>query len=287
MKTKSNVLQHTFSIHAAGKLITCTRPLVMGVLNLTEDSFYAGSRIADENTLLSRAARMLGEGAAVLDVGGQSTRPRATPLSAREEREKVIPAVGAILRRFPEAVVSVDTYHAEVARAAVDSGAAIVNDISAGNMDAEMIPTVASLGVPYILMHMQGTPLTMQDHPVYEDVVRDILDFLIRRIGACREAGIKDIIADPGFGFGKTLSQNYTLLHHLRVFQLLEVPLLAGVSRKSMIWRLLDIRPEDALNGTTALHMLALMQGVHLLRVHDVKAACEAVRLWEYYHGQS
>jgi dihydropteroate synthase len=287
MKTKSNVLQHTFSIHAAGKLISCTRPLVMGVLNLTEDSFYAGSRIAGEDMLLSRTGRMLEEGAAIIDLGGQSTRPRATLLSAAREREKVVPAVGAILRRFPGTVISVDTFHAEVARAAVEAGAAIVNDVSAGAMDPEMIGAVASLGVPYIVMHMQGTPLSMQDNPVYEDVVRDVLDFLIRRIAACREAGIKDIIADPGFGFGKTLSQNYTLLGHLRVFQLLKVPLLAGVSRKSMIWRLLGVRPEDALNGTTALHMLALMQGVHFLRVHDVKAACEAVRLWEYYQGQS
>lgn len=287
MKTKSNVLRHTFSINARGKLISCATPLVMGILNLTGDSFYAGSRVTGEEMLLSLAAQMLDEGAAILDLGGQSTRPGATQLTAREEREKIVPAVRAIARRFPGAVISVDTYYAEVARAAIDEGAALINDISAGLMDPAMISTVASLGVPYIAMHMQGTPATMQDNPHYDDVVRDVLDFFIRRVARCRDAGIKDIIADPGFGFGKTLSQNYTLLKHLRVFHLLDVPLLAGVSRKSMIWRLLDIRPEEALNGTMALHMLALQQGVHFLRAHDVKAACQAVRLWEYYQQQS
>ncbi|HEX5554801.1 MAG TPA: dihydropteroate synthase [Chitinophagaceae bacterium] len=286
MKTKSTVLSQTFSINTGGKLLTFSQPLVMGILNLTHDSFYAASRVPDERSYLSRAGQMLSEGAAILDIGGQSTRPRATVLSAAEERKNVVPALRGILKRFPGTVISIDTYHSEVARAAVENGAVIVNDVSAGNLDPEMITTVAGLGVPYVAMHMQGTPATMQRQPLYEDVVQEILDFFIAKIYQCRAAGIRDIIADPGFGFGKTSAHNYTLLKHLSVFHLLEVPLLVGLSRKSMIWRLLEVPPEDALNGTTALHMLALQQGTQLLRVHDVKAARQAIRLWEYYRQQ-
>jgi len=287
MKFKNTVLPHTFSINAGGKLLSLHQPLVMGILNLTPDSFYSGSRVADEKSYLSKAEQMLAEGAAILDLGGQSTRPKATALPPSAECERVLPAIDSIMKRFPDAVISVDTYHAEVAKKAVEHGASIVNDISAGNMDKQMIPVVGKLGTPYIAMHMQGTPATMQDHPQYENVVQEVLDFFIRKTAECRQAGIKDIIVDPGFGFGKNSAHNYTLLHHLSVFHLLNIPLMAGLSRKSMIWRLLDITPDEALNGTTALHMLALQQGVHILRVHDVKPARQAIHLWEYYRQQS
>jgi dihydropteroate synthase len=257
----------------------------MGILNATPDSFYASSRTSPD-TLVARAGEMLSDGAAVLDIGGQSTRPGATRLSARDETERVLPVIDELRAHFPDAVLSIDTFHASVAEAAVAHGCIIINDVSAGNMDPEMIPTAAALGVPYILMHMQGTPQDMQDNPTYEDVVTDILDFFIRRIAVCREAGIVDVIADPGFCFGKTLAQNYTLLGHLRDFHVLEVPLAIGVSRKSMIWRLLEITPDQALEGTTALHMLALSQGVHFIRAHDVKPAVQAIRLWEYFRHQ-
>lgn len=255
----------------------------MGILNITPDSFYAGSCVPDERSYLARAEKMLSEGADILDIGGQSTRPRAALLTAEEEKERVVPAIQAISKRFPEAVISVDTFYSAVADAAVNSGAAIVNDISSGAMDAEMAATVARLQTPYIAMHMQGTPQTMQDDPRYENVTLEVFDFFIQKIASLRRAGIRDIILDPGFGFGKTIAHNYTLLHNLSVFHQLGVPVMAGVSRKSMIWRALGIKPDEAIGGTCALHMLALQQGVHLLRVHDVKPAKEVLQLWKYY----
>lgn len=290
MKSKNTVLSPTFlptsppfSINVRGKLLTFDKPRVMGILNITPDSFYSGSRVQDELSYLSLAEQMLSEGADMLDLGGQSTRPKAALLSADEEKRRVLPAVEAILKRFPDTIISVDTFYAEVASAAVGLGAALVNDISAGNMDENMVSTVAALQVPYIAMHMQGTPANMQDNPQYENVALDIFDFFVHKLASFRKAGIKDIIVDPGFGFGKNLAHNYTLLHHLSVFHQLDVPVMAGISRKSMIWRMLGIQPEDALNGTSALHMLALLQGAHLLRVHDVRQACEVIQLWEYY----
>lgn len=283
MESKSTVLSHTFSINARGKLISFDKPLVMGILNLTPDSFYPGSRVTGAPDALARAEKMLSEGAAFLDIGGQSTRPDARLHPASEELERVIPAIDAILDRFPDAILSIDTFHAAVAQEAVRHGCAVINDISAGMMDPEMIPLAGSLGVPYIAMHMQGTPQTMQREPTYEDVVQEVLDFFIRKIAECREAGLRDVIIDPGFCFGKTLEQNYMLLGHLKAFHMLEVPLLAGISRKSMIWRLLDTTPSGALEGTTALHMAALMQGVQLLRVHDVRPAIQTIDLWDYY----
>ncbi|MGH2642469.1 MAG: dihydropteroate synthase [Chitinophagaceae bacterium] len=259
----------------------------MGVLNLTSDSFYSGSRVPDERNYLKKAEQMLNEGAAILDIGGQSTRPKANLLSAKEEKSRVLPAIDAILKSFPKAVISIDTFYAKTACASIEHGAVIVNDISAGEMDKEMIPSVAGLKVPYIAMHMQGAPANMQDNPHYENVVREVLDFFIKKTDECRQSGIQDIIVDPGFGFGKTLSHNYTLLKHLSVFNILELPVMAGVSRKSMIWRLLEITPEEALSGTTALHLLALQQGANILRVHDVKPAIEAIKIWEYYRQQN
>lgn len=286
MKPKNTVLNRNFSINAGGKLLSFSKPLIMGVLNLTSDSFYSGSRVPGEKDYMAKAEQMLSEGAAILDVGGQSTRPKAIRLTAEEEKNRVLPAIDAILKHFPEVVISIDTFYAEVARASIDHGASIVNDISAGEMDKNMIPTVASMKVPYIVMHMQGTPANMQENPHYDNIVREILDFFIKKTSACRQAGILDIIIDPGFGFGKSLSHNYTLLKHLHVFDVLGVPLMAGVSRKSMIGRLLNITPEKALNATTVIHTLALQQGANILRVHDVKPAMEAVQIWEYYQQQ-
>jgi len=287
MNAKSTFLSHTFSIRTGGRLLSFPPVRVMGILNVTPDSFYAGSRVQDEASLLAQAEKMLREGADILDIGGQSTRPRATRLTAREERKRVLPAIDLLAKRFPQAILSVDTFYAEVAQAAVDHGCQIVNDISAGALDSEMISCVARMGVPYVVMHMQGTPQDMQDNPHYEDVTREVLDFLIRKIALCREAGIGDIVADPGFCFGKTQTDNYTLLRELSVFKVLQVPLLVGLSRKSMVWRPLSIRPAEALNGTTALHMLALEQGAHILRVHDVAEAVQAIHLWEFYRGHA
>lgn len=287
MKPKNTVLSNTFTINAKGKMLSFSKPLVMGVLNLTPDSFYKESRLINEKEYLQMAEQMLSEGASILDIGGQSTRPKATWLPAKEEAKRVLPVIDSILQHFPDCILSIDTFHAEVARAAVGHGAAIVNDISAGNMDSAMISTVGEMQIPYIAMHMQGTPANMQNHPQYENVVKEVLDFFIRKIEECRESGIKDIIIDPGFGFGKSMSHNYTLLKHLSVFKMPEVPLMVGLSRKSMIWRLLNITPGEALNGTTALHIFALENGANMLRVHDVKPAVEAVKLWEFYHQQN
>ncbi len=254
----------------------------MGIININEDSFYAGSRSRQLHETIAKAGQQLAEGAGILDLGAQSTRPGAAAVGEQEELDRLLPAIHAILNQYPEAVISVDTYHASVAERAVQAGAAIINDISAGDMDPGMLATAGRLQVPYIAMHMKGTPATMQKDPQYENVVQEVLDYFIRKLGQCREAGIDDVIIDPGFGFGKTMAHNYTLLRHLQLFEVLECPLLAGVSRKSMIYRLLGITPEEALNGTTVIHTLALQQGVHLLRVHDVKPAAEAVKIWQY-----
>lgn len=285
MESKSTVLLDTFSIKVRGKLLSLSQPLVMGILNTTPDSFYRSSRV-DPETLLPRAEAMLTEGAAILDIGGQSTRPGATRLTAEEECARVLPAIDLVIKHFPDAILSIDTFYGAVAEAAVAHGCALVNDVSAGSLDAAMIPTVADLQVPYIAMHMQGTPETMQQHPSYSHVVTDILDFFIGKLDQCRQAGIDDVLIDPGFCFGKTLADNYTLLGHLKDFHILGAPMVIGISRKSMIWRLLETTAPEALEGTTALHMLALTQGVHIIRAHDVKPAVETIRLWEYYRQQ-
>lgn len=269
------------TLNCAGTLLDLSEPKVMGIINLTPDSFFAGSRKTGEEAVLATAAQMLEDGAAILDLGGMSSRPGAETISVEEELQRVISPIQAIKTRFPKAIISIDTVHSRVAREAVAAGAAIVNDISAGSMDEDMYATVAELRVPYILMHMQGSPKTMQHAPNYEDVVQEVLDFLIAEVHQLRKLGLHDVIIDPGFGFGKTLEQNYQLLAKLHVFQILEVPILAGVSRKSMIYKLLQTTPEKALHGSTAAHVLALQQGARLLRVHDVKAACDAVRVWQ------
>lgn len=269
-----------FTLNCKGKLLVVDKPVVMGILNTTPDSFYHRSRVTG-GSVLEQAALMLQEGAAILDIGGQSTRPGSERVSTEEELERVIPAIREVVQHFPGAILSVDTYNAQVAAAAVAAGAGIVNDISAGSMDAAMIPAVAKLQVPYVCMHMQGTPDNMQQHPEYDHVVREVLDFFIRQSAVCRDAGIHDLILDPGFGFGKTRSHNFELLKNLSVFGILGKPVLLGVSRKSTIQRTLNVTADDALNGTTVLHTIGLMNGAKILRVHDVKEAVEAVKLYE------
>lgn len=252
----------------------------MGILNLTPDSFFAGSRAVGMEDALKKAEAMLAQGADLLDVGGMSTRPGAGDVEQEEEMRRTLPVIEAICAHFPDALVSVDTVRSSVARRAVEAGACMVNDISAGRLDPAMYETVAGLHVPYVLMHMQGTPRTMQKNPQYGDVVTEVLDFLIAELGKLRALGVADVIVDPGFGFGKTLAQNYELMRGLRAFQILEAPVLAGVSRKSMITRLLGVSAEEALNGTTALHMAALCKGASILRVHDVREAVETVQIF-------
>lgn len=254
-------------------------PLVMGILNLTPDSFYGGSRVHSVDDLLQRAEKMIVEGADILDIGGQSTRPGSHRVSAGEELERVLPAIEAVHRRWPEQLVSVDTFYASVAREAVAAGASLVNDISAGALDEAMIETVTDLSVPYVLMHMKGHPETMQENPVYENVTLEVFDDLNRKLAAIRAAGIHDVIIDPGFGFGKTAVHNFQLLREMSFLQQLHCPLLAGVSRKGMVYKTLGITAEEALNGTTVLHTIALLNGASLLRVHDVKEAKEAIAL--------
>jgi dihydropteroate synthase len=253
----------------------------MGILNITPDSFYAGSRAQEVNNIIEKAAKMINEGATILDIGGQSTRPGAEMLSAEAEWERVQPAIELIRLRFPEILISIDTFHASVAQKAVNAGADIVNDICAGLMDPDMASIVGTLNVPFIAMHMRGTPSTMQTQTQYDDLMNAILDYFTERINALQLAGIKDIILDPGFGFAKNINQNFTILSHLDYLQILERPVLAGLSRKSMIYKTLGITADEALNGTTALHTIALMKGAQILRVHDVKEAMECIRLTE------
>jgi dihydropteroate synthase len=265
-----------------GRLLDLSHPVVMGIVNVTPDSFYDGGRLDGPDQVVRQAERMLREGAAILDVGGASTRPGAEEVPEDEEKRRVLPAIEAIVRDFPEAIISIDTYRAGVAAEAVARGAAIVNDVSAGRIDPAMYQCVAALGVPYILMHMQGLPRTMQQQPVYDDVVREVLDFCIAELGKLRALGVRDVVLDPGFGFGKTVEHNFELLKNLHVFpRVTGAPVLAGISRKSMICKVLRVNPDRALNGTTALHMVALQQGARLLRVHDVREAVEVIRLWE------
>jgi dihydropteroate synthase len=253
----------------------------MGIINTTPDSFFEGSRQQTVDSVLAQAERMLADGADWFDIGGQSTRPGAALVGATAEMERVIPAIEAIHSHFPDAMISIDTFHSEVAVAAVQAGAGMVNDVSGGHQDLAMLSTVADLKVPYVCMHMKGTPATMQHHAVYENVVQEVLDYFIERLSACRSAGIHDVIIDPGFGFAKTITHNFQLLNQLEAFQVLQVPLLLGVSRKSTIYKTLGVTANEALNGSTVLHTVGLMKGATWLRVHDVKEACEAVTLFQ------
>lgn len=268
-----------FTLNCKGRLLVINKPIVMGIINVTPDSFYTGSRFTGTDAILDIAEKMINDGATILDIGGQSTRPASEPISTDEELKRVIRPIEAIARRFPETYISIDTYYSKVANEAVHAGAAIVNDISAGKLDNLMIPVVSSLQIPYVLMHMQGIPQTMQKAPQYENICKDILDFFIKKVKEIREAGITDIIIDPGFGFGKSIGHNFQLLKNLSVFKILGLPLLAGLSRKSTIYKTLNISPEDSLNGTTVLNTISLLNGASILRVHDVKEATEAIKL--------
>ena len=259
---------------------------VMGVLNVTPDSFYDGGEYMDNEKVLKQTKRMLDEGASFIDIGGASSRPGSEPVSTKKEIERVIPAISTILKSFPKAVISIDTTSSEVAEKAVESGASIVNDISAGAADNRMLETVASLDVPYIAMHMQGTPKTMQNKPSYQNVVNDVFAALERFYNRATQLGIEQLIIDPGFGFGKTLSHNYQLLDQLDKFKSLGCPLLVGVSRKSMIQKVLDVSAENALNGTTVIHTIAAKKGASILRVHDVKEAVQVFQLVNYLNQQ-
>lgn len=276
-----NMLYPRLSLNCRGQLLSLDQPVVMGILNVTPDSFFDGGRYNSETDALRQVERMLEEGAAIIDIGGMSSRPGAALIAVEEELRRVLPPIEAIATAFPDAIISIDTVRAQVAHAAVAAGASIVNDISAAAFDEAMYPTVAELEVPYVLMHMQGSPKTMQLKPDYDDVVREVLDFFIAEIGKLRALGVKDIVLDPGFGFGKAVEHNYQLLKQMHVFGITELPLLAGLSRKSMINKVLKTKPAQALNGTTALNMVALQQGAKILRVHDVRPAVETVKLWQ------
>ncbi|MDB5201127.1 MAG: Dihydropteroate synthase [Ferruginibacter sp.] len=268
-----------YTLNCRGKLLSLETPVVMGIINATSDSFYEHDLETSIDMLLGKVAGMINDGAAIIDVGGQSTRPGSDRLTAEIELSHVLPVITAIHQRFPNTIISVDTYFSLVAELAVSAGAGMVNDISAGEMDEGMIPTVARLGVPYVCMHMKGRPESMQQNPVYEDVVKEVLDFFIAKADQCRKAGIKDLIIDPGFGFGKNTAHNFALLKNMEVIKMLEVPVLAGVSRKGMVYKTLASNVEAALNGTTVLNTIALMNGADILRVHDVKEAMEAIKL--------
>ena len=270
------------SINVNGRLLDLSSPKVMGIVNVTPDSFYTLSRVGDEAALRCRVEQMRAEGADMIDIGACSTRPGADTVAPDEEMKRLEWALKTVCSEWPEAIISVDTFRSEVAKMSVEEyGAAIVNDISAGDLDGNMFDTVARMRVPYIIMHMKGRPATMQQAPKYDDVVSEVVMYLAGKVAALRERGVADIIIDPGFGFGKTLEHNYELLAHLSALHELGCPLLVGMSRKSMVYRLLEQTPEEALNGTTVVNTMALLQGANILRVHDVRAAVEAVRICE------
>ncbi len=285
MNAKNTLLPVQTLLQSKGRLLEISKPIVMGILNATPDSFYNKGRESSVEDLLRKAEKMLADGATILDIGGASTKFGSEWMAAEEELERVLPVVKEIHRHFPEAWLSCDTYNSKVAEAVVAEGVSIINDISGGRFDENMLPTVARLNIPYIAMHLQGTPKTMQQNPVYEEVVYEVRDELRRICDRCADAGIKDVIIDPGFGFGKTVAHNFELLKGMHTLRMLGKPILAGISRKSMIYKTLMINPEQALNGTTALHVMALQQGANILRVHDVKEAVEVIKLWEAMEG--
>lgn len=277
-----------YSINVRGRLFDLSQPQVMGILNVTPDSFYSGSRMQTDAQIAARAEQIVEEGGTMIDLGAYSSRPGAADVSPEEELSRLSRALGIVRGLFPDVVVSVDTFRAEVARRCVeDYGADIINDISGGTLDEDMFPTVASLNVPYILMHMRGTPQTMQQQTDYKDVTAEVLRYFGEKVDRLHAMGVCDIILDPGYGFAKTLEQNYQLLSRQRVFEVLDLPVLVGVSRKSMICKVLGCTPEEALNGTSVLHALALQQGTHILRVHDVKEAVETIKLVGMFHRSS
>ncbi len=271
-------------INCNGNLIDITTPKVMGILNITPDSFYDGGKYKDLDAMLHQTEKMLQEGATFIDIGAYSSRPNAEHIDELKELDRILPLLKALFKEFPQILISIDTFRSKVAKECVESGACMINDISGGTMDSAMFMTIAKLQVPYILMHMQGTPQTMQVNPTYKDVTSDILYYFSKKVSELRALNVNDIILDVGFGFGKTLEHNYELLQKLPLFKSLELPLLAGLSRKSMLYKLLDTTPEKALNATTAANTIALLNGASILRVHDVKEATEAIKIVEAMH---
>ena len=269
------------SINCLGKLIDLETPKVMGILNLTPDSFYDGGRYTGESEILKRVERMVSDGATFVDLGAYSSRPGAQHVSLEEERSRLLPALRSILKEFPDLLVSIDTFRSQIARESIEAGAAMVNDISAGSLDDSMFKTIAELQVPYVIMHMRGTPQDMQEYTAYEDLVREVIFYFSERVFALRELGVNDIIIDPGYGFSKTLEQNYELLGRSELLKALELPVLTGVSRKSMLYRVLESGPEEALAATVTAQAVALLKGTSILRVHDVREAVQSIQIIE------
>lgn len=263
-----------------GRVVDVSSPLIMGVINITPDSFYAGSRVTNTADVVQTVGQMLSEGADIIDVGGYSSRPGASDISVEEELHRTTPVIAELARNFPKSLISIDTFRSQVAQSALDAGASMINDISAGELDPELPPLAATHSVPYVAMHMRGTPQTMTKMTEYKDLMVDIVGYFEKKINWLAGLGLKDIVIDPGFGFAKTVDQNFAMLRDLSALTIFEKPILVGLSRKSMVWRTLDTTPEESLNGTTALNMLALNNGASILRVHDVKAAKECVKLW-------
>ena len=271
------------TLNCNGKLINLGEPVVIGVINLTKDSFYSGSRLQNDNALIEKCKQMIQEGAQFIELGAQSTRPGSLRVSARDEVEVLLPAIQVILASIPGALLSIDTYHSEVAIQTIAAGAAMINDISSGEMDPAMIAAVATLSVPYVCMHMRGEPQNMQQHAGQGNIAEEVLSYFIEKKQECKNAGIIDLILDPGFGFGKNIHENFVLLQSLSLLKMLNCPVMAGLSRKSTIYKTLNTTPENALNGTTVLNTIALSNGAHILRVHDVKEAVETIQLWQAY----
>ncbi|MDX2304275.1 MAG: dihydropteroate synthase [Microscillaceae bacterium] len=276
---KEQIFQVRKTIRLRNQIVDFSQPLVMGILNVTPDSFYDGGKYSDEKSILTRTQHMLEQGANIIDIGGYSSRPKAEEISLAVELARVIPAINLIIKEFPNTFISIDTFRAEVAKAAVDSGACLINDISGGELDPAMFDALATLKVPYVLMHMRGDPQTMQSLTDYDNILLDILSYFEKKVYKLRELGQADLILDPGFGFAKSIDQNFYLLNHLEYFRLLNIPLMVGISRKSMVYKTLEIQKEEALNGTTVLNTIALLRHASILRVHDVKEAVEAIRL--------
>jgi len=265
-----------------GKTLDLSTPKIMGILNVTPDSFYDGGRHNKLSSAVDQAGKMIQDGASIIDIGGMSSRPGAPIIDPEIERKRVLPIVKEVRKLHPDVIISVDTLRSEIAKSCIDAGADMINDISAGNFDPKMIQLVADTGVPYLMMHMQGIPENMQDAPVYSNIIEQIIQYFILKIEECRSKGIEDLIIDPGFGFGKSLDDNYKILANLNLFNILDLPVLAGISRKSMIYKLINKNPEEAIFGTTAAHMLALQNGASILRVHDVRAALDTIQIYQF-----
>lgn len=288
IRAKDTFFSKNRSLNCRGKILSLDHPKVMGILNITPDSFYDGGRYEDPSTAIAHAREMVRDGASIIDIGAASSRPGASLSDSSDEINRLVPVVSAIRQEFPEVIISIDTYHAAVAHEMITNcGADLINDISAGTLDPEMIPEIASLNVPFIIMHMKGIPGSMQENPEYTNVTDEIIQFFSERINQLHKKGISDILIDPGFGFGKTMDHNYELLSQIYAFNMFGLPIAAGISRKSMIYNLLDSSSDNSLNGTTAVHMILLQKGVNIIRVHDVKEAMEAVTIFNRASGES